>query len=83
MSDDVIATCTEIEDEVYRVLTKKFQWHAAYAQTALDTVLARAVRVRLRGTVQVCRDPNDDMFVECALRSQANCWSLETRTCSF
>jgi predicted nucleic acid-binding protein len=35
-------------------------------------VLVRAVHVQLRGTVKACRDPNDDMFLECALRTKAD-----------
>jgi uncharacterized protein len=72
MSEDVIATCTEIEAEILRVLTKRFLWQPDRAQAALNTVLARVIRVRLRGTVKECRDPNDDMFLECAERAGAN-----------
>jgi hypothetical protein len=73
MSEDVIATCPEIESEIVRVLTGKFLWDRSRALAALDDVLARSIRVRLRGTVRACRDPNDD----CS-------WSVppdQTRTC--
>jgi putative PIN family toxin of toxin-antitoxin system len=66
MSLDVIATCDEIEDEIARVLTEKFSWEMRRAHLALETVLARSMRVRIRGTVKRCRDPHDDMFLECA-----------------
>ena len=72
MSEDVIASCREIEAEILRVLTHKFAWETTRARAALDTVLARAVRVQLRGTVKECRDPNDDMFLECAMRAKAD-----------
>jgi putative PIN family toxin of toxin-antitoxin system len=72
MSQDVIATCPEIEEEIYRVLTKKFRWESAQAHAALKTVLARAIRVELKGSVKACRDPKDDMFLECAVRSRAH-----------
>lgn len=72
MSEDVIASCREIEAEILRVLTAKFAWESTRARAALDTVLARAVRVQLRGTVKECRDPNDDMFLECAMRAKAD-----------
>ena len=62
----------EIEAEILRVLTAKFAWESTRARAALDTVLARAVRVQLRGTVKKCRDPNDDMFLECAMRAKAD-----------
>jgi predicted nucleic acid-binding protein len=29
-------------------------------------VLLKGTRVRLRGTAKLCRDPHDDMFLECA-----------------
>jgi uncharacterized protein len=72
MSEDVIASCREIEAEILRVLTHKFAWESTRARAALDTVLARAIRVQLRGTVKECRDPNDDMFLECAMRAKAD-----------
>jgi putative PIN family toxin of toxin-antitoxin system len=72
MSLDVIATCDEIEDEIARVLTEKFSWEMRRAHLALETVLARSMRVRLRGTVKRCRDPHDDMFLECATLADAS-----------
>jgi uncharacterized protein len=72
MSQDVIATCAEAEAEITRVLTQKFLWDPNRARAALEAVLARAIRVQLRGTVKQCRDPNDDMFLECAARARAD-----------
>jgi len=69
MSEDVIATCDE---EIVRVLTEKFSWEQHRATSALQAILARGIRVKIRGTVKVCRDPNDDMFVECAALAKAN-----------
>jgi putative PIN family toxin of toxin-antitoxin system len=60
MTRDVIATCSEIEEEIHRVLTEKFRWQPSQAHAALDIVLARAIRVQLRGNVNVCRDSKDD-----------------------
>jgi putative PIN family toxin of toxin-antitoxin system len=72
MQMDVIASCDEIESEILRVLIEKFLWEPVRAQSALDKVLARSVHVQLRGTVRVCRDPQDDMFLECSLRAKAD-----------
>jgi putative PIN family toxin of toxin-antitoxin system len=72
MSHDVIATCSEIEAEVRRVLTGKFLWESARVDRALDLILARSMRVQLSGTVKVCRDPSDDMFLECAAQARAH-----------
>lgn len=66
MSEDVIATCDEIDAEIVRVLTEKFSWEQHRAAFALQSILARGMRVKIRGTVRVCRDPHDDMFLECA-----------------
>lgn len=72
MSEDLIASCTEIEAEILRVLTQKFLWEPNRVHAALEAVLARAIRVQLRGTVKQCRDPKDDMFLECAARANAD-----------
>jgi putative PIN family toxin of toxin-antitoxin system len=72
ISQDIIATCPEIEDEIHRVLTEKFSWESNRVRAALKAVLTRTVRVQLRGTVKACRDPKDDMFLECALRAKAD-----------
>jgi len=71
MTEDTLATCREIEAEISCVLTEKFLWEPARVKDAIDTVLARSIRVELHGNVHVCRDPNDDMFLECAARSKA------------
>jgi putative PIN family toxin of toxin-antitoxin system len=72
MSEDIIATCPETEAEILRVLTEKFQWEPNRAHAALEILLTRAIRVTLRGTVKECRDPDDDMFLECAARANAD-----------
>jgi len=71
MVEDTIATCPEIEAEIFRVLTEKFAWEPARVYSAMETVLARSVHVELRGTVKLCRDPHDDIFLECAARARA------------
>jgi uncharacterized protein len=72
MSEDVIATCNEIDAEIIRILTKKFSWGQDRATSALQAILARGVRVKIRGTVKLCRDPHDDMFLECATLAKAD-----------
>src|SRR5580700_5278267 len=64
---DVIATCDEIEREILRVLVAKFNASEQRANEVLYAMLGRSVRVSLRGDVRVCRDPEDDMVLECAL----------------
>ena len=72
MSGDMIATCDEIDTEIVRVLTEKFSWEQRRATSALQTILARGLRVKIRGKVKVCRDPHDDMFLECAALAKAD-----------
>ncbi len=72
MIADVIATCSEVEAEIYRVLTEKFGWKPALALQTINLSLVRSTRVKIRGTIKYCRDPKDDMFLECAERAQAD-----------
>jgi putative PIN family toxin of toxin-antitoxin system len=68
----VIATCDEIDGEIVRVLTEKFSWELHRATSALQAILARGIRVKIQGTVKVCSDPHDDMFLECAALAKAD-----------
>ena len=72
MSEDAIATCDEIDAEIVRVLTEKFSWEQHRATSTLQAILARGIRVKIRGTVKECGDPGDDMFLECAARAKAD-----------
>jgi putative PIN family toxin of toxin-antitoxin system len=72
MTDDLIATCVEIEEEILRVLNEKFEWDLDIAKLAIDKILARSITVKLKGTVRKCRDPHDDKFLECASLAQAD-----------
>jgi len=57
MSEDVIAICYEINAEIVRVLTEKFFWEPRRVNTAVDTVMARAVHVTIRGIAMRRRLP--------------------------
>lgn len=72
MREDVIATSDEMETEIYRVLTEKFAWEGRRARMALSLVLARSSCINLKGTVDICRDPKDNMFLECSARAEAD-----------
>ncbi|MGH9467569.1 MAG: putative toxin-antitoxin system toxin component, PIN family [Terriglobales bacterium] len=72
MSEDVIATCDEIEAEITRVLVTKVAWEPQRAASALQAILARGIRVKIRGAVRACRHPGDDMFLECAALAKAD-----------
>jgi putative PIN family toxin of toxin-antitoxin system len=72
MSEDVIATCDEIDAEIVRVLSEKFSWEQHRATWALQALMARSIRIKIRGTINLCRDPHDDMFLECAALAKAD-----------
>lgn len=72
MRHDRIAACEEIEAEVLRTLTTKFDWQRREALNAIELILHKGIRVSLTGTVKLCRDPHDDMFLECAEIAKAD-----------
>jgi putative PIN family toxin of toxin-antitoxin system len=69
--EGTIATCSQIEDETIRILAEKFGWSVDDATEKLDGFLAFAHRVEISGSLHVCRDPNEDMVLECAVASGA------------
>jgi uncharacterized protein len=66
------ATCDEIDAEIVRVLTEKFSGEQPQATSALQAILARGIRIKIRGALKLCRDPHDDMFLECAALAKAD-----------
>lgn len=72
IEQDVIATCDEIEFEIVRILSEKFRWNNARISDALDILGTRAIRVKIHGTVSLCRDPDDNKILECAERARAD-----------
>ena len=68
---DTLGICDEIVEEISRVLTEKFNWEPSAVQGRLSYLLTRSLRVRITGALRVCRDPNDDMVLECAFLAGA------------
>lgn len=67
-----LATCDEIEAEVIRILFRKFGRSSEATRRRLQLSLAEAIRIEVTGEVRgVCRDPNDECVLECALKSSA------------
>jgi putative PIN family toxin of toxin-antitoxin system len=69
----IVAICRPIEDEILRILTEKFGWKAADVDAAVEAVLPFPLQTNISGSLRVCRDPNDDMVLECAVVSGAQC----------
>jgi len=76
---DTIATCEEIENEISIVLQARFKWAPDQIARSLAETLARAIHVRIHGTVKVCRDPDDNKILECAELAARPCRSNRFR----
>jgi len=72
VDSDVNATCDEIDAEMRRILLDKFDWPLTRIQQEFLRIHRRAIRVTLKNTVHLCRDPGDDKFLECAERARAS-----------
>jgi uncharacterized protein len=69
---DELAICDQIVMEICAVLTRKFQWEDIDLANVLDEYLSGAFNVLINGTLRgVCRDPKDDMVIECAVNADA------------
>jgi putative PIN family toxin of toxin-antitoxin system len=67
-----IAYCAEIENEVRKGLAGKFNWPQANIDEALSGFADKATLIEIaRDLKGICRDPKDDMIVECALLANA------------
>jgi putative PIN family toxin of toxin-antitoxin system len=67
IAQDRFAVCDQIEEEVVRVLTRKFGWEAERVRADLAFYWQEALRVEFQGSVAgVCRDPKDEPILECA-----------------
>lgn len=74
IAQDRLAVCSQIEEEVVQVLTRKFGWEAERVRADLAFYWLDALRVELEGTLTgVCRDPKDEPILECAERGKAGC----------
>ncbi|MBB5058485.1 putative PIN family toxin of toxin-antitoxin system [Granulicella aggregans] len=69
---DTIAISDDLEAEIFRILITKFHWPARRVRQALDVAMKRSIRCVLQHNVHVCRDPKDNMFLECATLARAD-----------
>jgi putative PIN family toxin of toxin-antitoxin system len=64
--DDVL-TCMELEDEIVRIMNKKFGVNPEEMRRQLGELLEKSVRIVVTGALTgICRDPKDDFILECA-----------------
>lgn len=68
-----IAHCVEIDNEVGKILALKFKWPRSNIEAALNEFAKDASLIKITGTlIGICRDPKDDMILECASLADAN-----------
>ena len=64
---DELATCEQIIAEITRVLLHKLDWDRQRVDQSLRIYLSDTESVIVAGNVRgICRDPKDDMVLECA-----------------
>jgi putative PIN family toxin of toxin-antitoxin system len=64
---DSLLTCTELEDEVVRVMHEKFGGDTDETRQRMGELLEKSARIVIAGRVSgICRDPKDDFILECA-----------------
>lgn len=68
-----LAICASILDEIRKALAKKFAWSQREVNEVFDFYFARAIQVDIPGNILgICRDPKDDMVIECAVAAGAD-----------
>jgi uncharacterized protein len=68
-----IAACDAILFEIRKALRRKFGWSSERLEGALADYFDDLILVALsRNLRRVCRDPNDDMIIECAIAADAD-----------
>ncbi len=73
LDEHQVALCDSIVHEARTVLRERFAWSASRIDEAFSDYFAEVDLVRIRGMVHgICRDPNDDMILECAVAANAD-----------
>ena|ERR1035437_7308504 len=66
-------TCNQLEDEVIRILGRKFGDSPEKVRMRMAEFLKSSTRVIVTGRVSgICRDPKDDFILECAETGHAD-----------
>jgi putative PIN family toxin of toxin-antitoxin system len=72
VNEDTLATSRELRAEIHRILTERNRWTEERSTLRLDVLLTGAITIQLTHTTHICRDPNDNMFLECAALAHAD-----------
>jgi putative PIN family toxin of toxin-antitoxin system len=69
---DRIVCCAPVRAEVIRIMTTKFGWLSEDTTIAMNRFMETETDAPLTGATKgICRDPNDDMVLDCALVNEA------------
>lgn len=69
---DRLAICDLIQDELARILIEKIGWNHSRVVEDMQSYLEKAIWAPVsRDLRRVCRDPKDDMILECAINAKA------------
>jgi|ERR1017187_791056 putative PIN family toxin of toxin-antitoxin system len=70
---DAMLTCTQLEDEVVRIMCEKFGDSPEKVRKRMRAFLKDSTRVIVTGRLAgICRDPKDDFILECAETGNAD-----------
>jgi uncharacterized protein len=72
-AEDQMLLCVEIENEVVRIMAKKFGRAPDSIRRRMAELSNAAIWVVVTGKLSgICRDPNDDFILECAETGKAD-----------
>jgi putative PIN family toxin of toxin-antitoxin system len=67
-----LAACDSIIYEIHKTMARKFDWTSFRIQGAIEDYLDNTDVIGITGKLHgICRDPKDDMVIECAVLSGA------------
>ncbi len=72
VTEDTLAASPELLHELRRILGEKYGWPAGRISIQMEHFFDDALIVTLQHNVHICRDPHDNMFLECAALSNAD-----------
>jgi len=73
LDNNDVLTCTELEDEIVRIMEKKFEVDPDEMRQQLAELLEKSRRIAVTGILRgACRDPKDDFILECAATGNAD-----------
>ena len=67
-----LAACDSVFHEIHKTMVRKFGWTSFRIKGAIEDYLDNTLVIDITGKLHgICRDPKDDMVIECAVLSGA------------